>query len=69
VGDYRQFEEDFDLNWKQRSHGKGYGEEHELWRMDMREFDLGLMEDKLARGIKEAFVKYVFCGGDLHGLT
>ena len=64
VGDYRQFEESFDSNWRERSYGKGYGDDHELWRMDLRGFDIGLMEDKLARGIKEAFVKYASYDGE-----
>lgn len=40
---------------------KGYewGEDHELWRMDMRELDLGLVEDKIERAVREAYTKYL----------
>ena len=33
--------------------------EHELWRNDLKDFDLGLMEDKLERTVREAYNKYL----------
>ena len=32
---------------------------HELWRMDLREVDLGLVEDKLERAVREIYNNYL----------
>ena len=29
-----------------------WGKEHELWRMDLRDVDLGLVEDKIERTVR-----------------
>ena len=56
IGDYRGWarggnsqEEKFD-NW---------GKQHEIWRMDLAHFDLGLMEDKLERAVREVYNKFL----------
>ena len=36
-----------------------WGEEYELWRMDMRGFDLGIVEDKIERAVREAYTKHL----------
>lgn len=36
-----------------------WGEEHELWRMDLRGFDLGIVEDKVERAVRKAYTKYL----------
>ena len=35
-----------------------WGWEYELWRMDLREVNLGLVEDKIERAVREAHIKY-----------
>lgn len=58
VGDYRRWLPGYkkiisrqeDIDW---------GREHELWRMDLREVDLGLVEDKIERAVREAYNKYL----------
>ncbi|KIY03708.1 uncharacterized protein Z520_00399 [Fonsecaea multimorphosa CBS 102226] len=56
VGDYRSFLPGFrrrrqDLAMKSK--------EYELWRNDLRDVDLGLLEDKLERAVREAYNKYL----------
>ncbi|KAL2008142.1 hypothetical protein VTN00DRAFT_8124 [Thermoascus crustaceus] len=36
-----------------------WAREHELWRMDLREVDLGLVEDKIERTIREIYNTYL----------
>ena len=36
-----------------------WGREHELWRMDLREVDLGLVKDKIERAVREVYTKYL----------
>jgi hypothetical protein len=33
--------------------------DHELWRMDLRDVDLGLVEDKIERAVREIYNKYL----------
>src|SRR4051794_6058571 len=49
VGDYRKWTDGYENNWRRRKRGKGWGEAHELWRMDVRGADLGLIGDKIER--------------------
>ncbi|RAO64866.1 uncharacterized protein BHQ10_000878 [Talaromyces amestolkiae] len=63
VGDYRGWAK---LN-KSTTEGEGVSfldaeewvKNHELWRMDLREVDLGLVEDKLERAVREIYNKYL----------
>lgn len=55
VGDFRRWEVGYVDGWRKR----GWGEEHELWRADVRGLDLGLVGDRLERGLREAFNKWV----------
>ncbi|EED19466.1 actin-related protein RO7, putative [Talaromyces stipitatus ATCC 10500] len=36
-----------------------WARDHELWRMDLREVDLGLVEDKLERAVREIYNNYL----------
>ncbi len=36
-----------------------WGQQHELWRMDLRGVDLGLVEDKIERAIREVYNEYL----------
>lgn len=36
-----------------------WGEESELWNMDLRNCDLGFVEDKIERAVREAYMKYL----------
>ena len=58
VGDYRQWLPEYrKKRRKWRSDGSWY-HEYELWRMDLRGFDLGLFEDKIERAVREAHSKH-----------
>lgn len=56
VGDLRAWEVGHVDDWPR---GQKWGEEHELWRNDVRGLDLGLVGDRMERGLREAFNK---CG-------
>ncbi|KAF2841897.1 actin-like ATPase domain-containing protein [Patellaria atrata CBS 101060] len=58
VGDYRQWQLEYVKHRRKRKRGQGWGEEYELWRMDLRDVDLGLVEDKIERALREAYSKY-----------
>src|ERR1700722_13177982 len=56
IGDYR--------GWAPGKSGKeetieNWGKQHELWCMDLGHFDLGLMEDKLERAMREVYNKFL----------
>ncbi|KAF7545962.1 hypothetical protein G7046_g9441 [Stylonectria norvegica] len=53
VGDFRAW-----LGPKQRV-GMDWAAEHEIWRFDLRHFDLGLFQDKLERLLGEAFARHL----------
>ncbi len=61
VGDYRKYV----LGNEERAGKKGemaeenWGEEHELWRMDLRGFDLGIVEDKIERAVRDAYTRFL----------
>lgn len=59
VGDYRRWLPGFEERQIRKRRGYEWGEDHELWRMDMRELDLGLVEDKIERAVREAYTKYL----------
>lgn len=59
VGDYRRWAPGFDQRSKRKRRGYEWGEDHELWRMDLRELDLGLVGDKIERAAREACNKYL----------
>ncbi|RMZ81862.1 hypothetical protein DV738_g1990, partial [Chaetothyriales sp. CBS 135597] len=57
VGDYQQWLPDY----RPRTTAKFTTEaaRRELWRNDLADFDLGLMEDRLERAVREAYNKYL----------
>lgn len=59
AGDYRQWQVGYETDWRQRALGKAWGEEHELWKPDLRNVDLGLVGDRIERAMREALTKYV----------
>ncbi|KAL8801067.1 MAG: hypothetical protein Q9182_004706 [Xanthomendoza sp. 2 TL-2023] len=59
VGDYRAYYPEFQDRPRNRRRDYKWGEDHELWRMDLRDLDLGLVEDKVERAVREAYTKYL----------
>ena len=59
VGDYRQWLPGYETRASKRATIEKWGEDHELWRMDLREVDLGLVEDKLERALRDAYSRYL----------
>lgn len=53
VGDYRQWMPGYSPRRKRKG-GQEWGQDHELWRNDIHELDLGLVEDKLERAARKA---------------
>jgi len=58
VGDYRQWDPEYSQKRKQRKTGEDWGHDYELYRMDLTKVDLGLVEDKFERAMREAYSKY-----------
>jgi hypothetical protein len=56
IGDYRSWAPG--RNRKEEKVGS-WGKQHEIWSMDLGHFDLGLMEDKLERALREAYDKFL----------
>ncbi|KAK1999523.1 actin-like ATPase domain-containing protein [Colletotrichum falcatum] len=59
VGDFRTWDPEHNDDWRRRPTGKTWGVEHELWQSDVRTVDLGLVEDKIDRAIREALNKFL----------
>jgi hypothetical protein len=60
VGDYREFDVDYeDLKNKKRGRAGEWGEGYGLWTPDLRELDLGLVEDRVERLVRECEGKYL----------
>lgn len=58
VGDYRQWLPGYERpirKHKEDDWSRGY----ELWRMDLRDVDLGLVEDKIERAVRDVYTKYL----------
>ncbi|KAH7412278.1 actin-domain-containing protein [Phaeosphaeria sp. MPI-PUGE-AT-0046c] len=58
VGDYRQWDPECGQQRRKRKRGQDWGQENELYRTDLTEVDLGLVEDKFERAMREAYNKY-----------
>lgn len=63
VGDLRTWEPGYQDDWRKRASGKDWGKDHELWQLDIRGQDTGLVGDRLERALREAISKCVdaFC--------
>lgn len=59
VGDYRRWLPGFEDRRVRKRTSYEWGEDHELWRMDLRELDLGLVEDQIERAVREVYSKYL----------
>ncbi|KAI1745694.1 actin-domain-containing protein [Xylaria scruposa] len=59
TGDFRAWEPEFSSRWRSRASGKPWGADYELWQLDIRGQDLGLVGDKLERELRDAFFKYL----------
>ncbi|KAL9009726.1 MAG: hypothetical protein Q9173_005274 [Seirophora scorigena] len=59
VGDYRCCLPEYYERTRKRKRKYSWGEDHELWRMDLRGVDLGLVEDKIERAVRKAFAEYL----------
>ena len=62
-GDYRKWLGDYEGDWKKRIRGNGWGQDNELWELDLRGVDLGLVGDKIERSVRMAFTKSVHMEG------
>ncbi|KAF2175124.1 actin-like ATPase domain-containing protein [Zopfia rhizophila CBS 207.26] len=58
VGDYRQWDPEYTLARRKRKRGQEWGQEYELYQMDLSQLDMGLVEDKFERAMREAYNKY-----------
>ncbi|KAI9873181.1 MAG: Actin- protein 10 [Pleopsidium flavum] len=59
VGDYRRWQTHYKRRTGGRKSGEEWGQDYELWRMDLRGIDLGLVDDKIERAVREAYTKYL----------
>ena len=57
AGDFRKWEAGYNKNWRKRIQGNEWGEAYELWKLDLRTVELGLVGDKIERAVREAFTK------------
>jgi hypothetical protein len=57
VGDYRRWAGGYENSWRKRKRKEEWSEPYELWRMDLRGLDLGLVGDKIERVVREAYHK------------
>jgi hypothetical protein len=58
VGDERIWRLGYHDDWALKEQTNRWGQDHELWQYDLRDLDLGLVEDKLDRVLREAFTQY-----------
>ncbi|KAL9131296.1 MAG: hypothetical protein Q9217_000731 [Psora testacea] len=59
AGDYRRWLPGHNERTRKRRRLCAWETDHELWQMDLRGFDLGIVEDKIERAIREAYNKYL----------
>lgn len=58
VGDYRAQLPGY-ANKIKKTRRKDWGNEYELWRLDLRDIDLDLVGDKIERAVREAYGRYL----------
>jgi hypothetical protein len=58
-GDFRRWAVGYEKDWQRRIQSREWGEAHELWSPDLRGLDLGLVEDKIDRAMRDVFAKLV----------
>lgn len=59
VGDYRRWQAHYKRRTGLMKSEEYWGHDYELWRMDLRDVDLGLIDDKIERAVREAHTKYL----------
>ena len=59
TGDYRKWLPGYDERSRKNKCIDTWGDDYELWRMDVRGLDIGLVEDKIERAVREAYSKYL----------
>ncbi|OAL45643.1 actin-like ATPase domain-containing protein [Pyrenochaeta sp. DS3sAY3a] len=58
VGDYSHWHPDHRAKRRRRARDTEWGQQHELYRMDLSQVDLGLVEDKFERAVREMYNKH-----------
>lgn len=58
ANDYRQWDPDHHHQRRKQRRGEEWGQSHELYSFHLNKVDLGLVEDKFERAMREAFNKY-----------
>ncbi|KAF1931123.1 actin-like ATPase domain-containing protein [Didymella exigua CBS 183.55] len=58
VGDYRPYDPEYSQKRRRRRKGQAWGEDQELYRLDLTKVDVDLVGDKFERAIREAYTKY-----------
>ena len=58
VGDYRQWDPEYALKRPKPKKDQEWGQEHELYRLDLTRLDLGVVQDKFERSIRDMYNKY-----------
>lgn len=59
VGDYRQYDPKYNPRNRKRKRGEEWGDEYELWKLDVRDVNLKLLADRLERLIREIELTYL----------
>lgn len=59
TGDLRAWESGYAQGWRKRTAGRPWGSHQELFQLDCRGQDMALVGDKLERGLRDAFVRYL----------
>lgn len=59
IGDYRQWSPEYETRKRKKRRSEDWGKDYELWQMDIRNVDLGLVEDKIERAVREVYSRYL----------
>ncbi|RYP14381.1 hypothetical protein DL765_006426 [Monosporascus sp. GIB2] len=59
VGDFRAWDPVYRSDWRARSASFPWGFDYELWRLDIRGQDLGLVGDRLERELRDAYTRFL----------
>ena len=59
AGDYRQWLPGYNDRPRKKAKAENWGEDHELWQLDLRGRDIGLVGDKVQRAVREAYTRYL----------
>lgn len=69
TGDLRAWEAGYDEAWRDRMAGRPWAFYHELYQLDCRGQDLALVGDKLERGLRDAFARYLLIDSKLRRIS